>query len=548
MPKSKSFERLNFILEHSPAVLPLIMIPFGLLAREHLLDDRYYLNDMVFMLIAFICSIASFIYIWRAVKRIESKPIDAIFMSLFNILALLFVLFVSGFLSAFLAVWILLLVAADVRFGQKGFIFSFFTLALSGILTIYLYPDITPVSERLEIVQGILIVGAIGYVIARIRSATLSEKSELVKSRKEEVYQRERLLALVNSMGDAVIAVDQDGVIKVYNSTLLSLLDTNVDLNGKKIDQVLKLVDANNHPVNIFAEALQKQTVFSRSDLTYKFNTSDQIKLYINVAPILPSYQSIAGEKGFIFILRDITKEKTLEEQRDEFVSVVSHELRTPVTIAEGNMSNIQFMINRGADMQTISSAAKDAHEQIVYLAKLVNDLATLAKAERGTGGELEMTDINLMLKGFYDEFSPQADKKGLKFILDSPVQLPQVTTNKLYLQEILQNIITNALKYTQKGSVTLHAQISNDNLIIAIIDTGIGISNTDKHRIFEKFYRSEDYRTRESSGTGLGLYVCKKLAEKLDYKIDFQSELNKGSTFSVTIPLKAVLSSDLEK
>ncbi|HSE29635.1 MAG TPA: ATP-binding protein [Candidatus Saccharimonadales bacterium] len=546
MPKSKAFERLNFILEHSPAILPLVMIPFGLLARQGLLDDRYYYNDTVFMTIVTVFSIASFIYIWRSVKGQESKFVDAAFLILFNVLSLLFVLFVSGFLSAFLAVWILLLVSADIRFSQKGSILSFLALVASGGLLIYLNPS-TPVSEQLEIVQGVLIVGAIGYVIARIRSATISEKTALVKSRKEEIYQRERLLALVNSMGDAVMAVDQNGNIGVYNSTLLNLLDTNVDLNGHKIDEVLKLYDADNHEVNIFAEAMQKQTVFSRSDLTYKFNDNDQIKLYINVAPILPSYQS-ADEKGFIFILRDITKEKTLEEQRDEFISVVSHELRTPVTIAEGNMSNIQLLIERGTDPKVISDAAKDAHEQIVYLAKLVNDLATLAKAERGTGGELEQTDINLMLKGFYDEYSPQADAKKLKFILDSQVQLPQLVTNKLYLREILQNLITNALKYTPKGSVTLNARTDDKNLYISVIDTGIGISNTDKRRVFEKFYRSEDYRTRESSGTGLGLYVCKSLAEKLGYEITFESELNKGSRFSVVIPLSKARSAAPEK
>lgn len=540
MPKSKSFERLNFILEHSPAILPLVMIPFGLLVQRGLLDDRYFYSEGVFMGIVTVFSFLSVIYIWRAVTGRQSKFADAVFLVLFHILALAYVLFVSGFLSGFLAVWILLLVSADVRFGQKGFVLSFLTLCASGALIVLIYPS-TPVNEQVEIVQGALIVGAIGYVIARIRSATLSEKSELVKSRKEEIYQRERLLALVNSMGDAVMAVDQNGIIGVYNSTLLNLLDTNVDLNGKPVESVLKLYDNDNHPVNIFAEALQKQTVFSRSDLTYKFNKNDQIKLYINIAPILPSYQS-ADEKGFILILRDITKEKTLEEQRDEFVSVVSHELRTPVTIAEGNMSNIQLLIERKADPKMISDAAKDAHEQIVYLAKLVNDLSTLAKAERGTGGKLESTDVNLMLKGFYDEYSPQAETKNLKFILDSPVQLPQVTTNKLYLQEILQNLITNALKYTQKGSITLHAQISQDVLKISVIDTGIGISNTDKHRIFEKFYRSEDYRTRESSGTGLGLYVCRELAQKLGYEVTFESELNKGSAFSVSIPLKAAV------
>lgn len=537
MPKIRSFDTLNFILGHSAGALPLVMIPFGVLVRFGLLDDRYYHSDMAFLAIVSAYSVMSLIYLWMAINNRQSRLTDALFLVVFHTLALLFVLFVSGFLSAFLAVWILLLVSSDIRFGQKGFLFSFIGLATAGILLILLYPQ-TPVNERLEIAQGVIIVGAIGYVIARIRSATINEKAAAAQTKKQEVYQRERLLALVNSMGDAVIATDQTGQIKVYNSTLLNLLDTNVNLENKPLDSILKLYDDSGNKVDIFNEANEKQSVFSRTDLTYKFANEDQIKLYINVAPILPNYQS-SEEKGFIFILRDITKEKTLEEQRDEFVSVVSHELRTPVTIAEGNLSNIQFLIENGkADEQMISKAAKDAHEQIVYLAGLVNDLSTLAKAERGTGGEIEQIDVNAMLKTIHETYSKQADAKELSFKLNAPEELPQILTNRLYLQEILQNLITNAIKYTQKGGVELSAHADSASLLISIKDTGIGIGNADKRKIFQKFYRSEDYRTRETSGTGLGLYVCKKLCETLGYKLTFESELNKGSEFKVEIPI----------
>lgn len=109
--------------------------------------------------------------------------------------------------------------------------------------------------------------------------------------------------------------------------------------------------------------------------------------------------------------------------------------------------------------------------------------------------------------------------------------------TSKLYLEEILQNFITNSLKYTHEGGITIATSEDAEGLRIKVIDTGIGISKFDQKRIFQKFYRSEDYRTRETSGTGLGLYVCKKLAEKLHVQIVFESRLNNGSTFSMVIP-----------
>jgi signal transduction histidine kinase len=108
-----------------------------------------------------------------------------------------------------------------------------------------------------------------------------------------------------------------------------------------------------------------------------------------------------------------------------------------------------------------------------------------------------------------------------------------------LYLEEILQNFITNAIKYTQKGSVTLRIRKTREGVHFAVKDSGIGISKADQKRIFEKFYRSEDYRTRESSGTGLGLYVVQKLSHKLSTTIEVSSQLNHGSEFSFTLPRK---------
>jgi signal transduction histidine kinase len=131
-----------------------------------------------------------------------------------------------------------------------------------------------------------------------------------------------------------------------------------------------------------------------------------------------------------------------------------------------------------------------------------------------------------------YRTYLPEAEKKNLKLDLDVTTNLPAVRTSRLYLEEIMQNFITNAIKYTKIGGVTLSGHQTKEGVVVAIKDTGIGISKSDQRHIFEKFYRSEDYRTRESSGTGLGLYISKKLAEKMNITIKFESRLNHGSTF----------------
>ena len=136
-----------------------------------------------------------------------------------------------------------------------------------------------------------------------------------------------------------------------------------------------------------------------------------------------------------------------------------------------------------------------------------------------------------------YNEYSPQAQKQKLTFNLEAGPQLGQVMTSRLYLHELMQNFITNAIKYTKKGTVTFHISNQNGMILFKVTDTGIGISKSDQVKIFNKFYRSEDYRTRETSGTGLGLYVASKLAKKLKTTIEVKSRLNHGSTFSISLP-----------
>jgi len=109
--------------------------------------------------------------------------------------------------------------------------------------------------------------------------------------------------------------------------------------------------------------------------------------------------------------------------------------------------------------------------------------------------------------------------------------------SSKLYVREVLQNFITNAIKYTETGSVAITAAPAKNGVVFSVTDTGIGISKGDQEKVFDKFFRSEDYRTRQTNGTGLGLYVTMKLARILHAEIDLRSKLNKGSTFSIFIP-----------
>ena len=282
---------------------------------------------------------------------------------------------------------------------------------------------------------------------------------------------------------------------------------------------------------------LVKKTYGVRNDDTFlNYGDDDAIRLGILINPIRTARNDI---DGYIFVIEDITKEKGLEEERDEFISVVSHELRTPIAISEGSISNAQLLLERGAEPSILKSTFDEAHTQILYLANMVNDLGTLSRAERGVCDAKEPIDIDKLAHELYAKYELRAAQKNLHFNLNVVGRIGVVATSRLYLEEILQNFITNSIKYTQEGTVTLTIRKNASGVLFAVKDTGIGISKTDLKRIFEKFYRSEDYRTRESSGTGLGLYVVQKLARKLGVTIKVDSHLNHGSTFSFVLPLR---------
>ena len=266
--------------------------------------------------------------------------------------------------------------------------------------------------------------------------------------------------------------------------------------------------------------------------------SGEMLRLSIIFSPIRALNTMSDSSDGYVLILRDITKEKSLEEERDEFISVVSHELRTPLTAAEGALSNIQLMLHRhDMPQHTLKDHLDAAHEQVVFLAKMVNDLSTLAQAERGAADMPELLNVRALMDDLYHQYRSQAAKKQLALTLETSPRLGHVVASSLYVRELIQNLLSNALKYTKEGEVHLSARKKGNRIIIAVRDTGIGISKSDQAHILERFWRSEDYRTRETGGTGLGLYIAAKLARKLGTRIKFTSQLNHGSTFFFALP-----------
>lgn len=350
-------------------------------------------------------------------------------------------------------------------------------------------------------------------------------------------YEEERLRALLDSMSSGVIALDEQLHVELYNGAALNILDSNAGLAGAPIVKRMQLMNRDKQPVDL--KKLIESSTSSSNYRNYRLVYPDGswIALHMNVSPVTHSYGR--GERrGYVLIMRDITREKSLEEERNEFISVVSHELRTPIAIAEGSIGNAQIVADRSEAPDLVKKALAGAHDQVVFLAEMINDLSTLSRAERGKlNVEVENIDMHEFLTELVAGYQEQAKQNGLTLDLALPHAALTLRSGKLYVREILQNLITNALKYTREGGVTVKATATDAGVSVSVHDTGIGIKKQEQDKIFDKFWRSEDYRTRETNGTGLGLYVTVKLLELLHADIDITSKLNHGSTFTANFP-----------
>lgn len=447
-------------------------------------------------------------------------------------------IFMDPFPTPFVYQNIAFMIAIDLLFGKRWMwasiayftVVSFASLQLSGL-------PINGANISLALLYS-LGASSVAVLVSKYREISDEERRIIDKTTKEQAFDRQRLLSLINNMGEAVVATDTTGKVMLYNAAVLNLLDTNQSLTGKPLDKFLKLRDLQHKKVSLKLILKENPGGTTSQDLVHVFSPGDEINMYINIAPVKLGYKEDL-DSGFIILMRDITKEKSLEDERDEFISVVSHELRTPVAIAEGNLSNALFSVEKKLSKVQIKQSLVDAHEQVVFLSNMINDLATLSRAER-TDIQTEIGEVDpaKLLSTIVADYSEQAKKKGLTFTATAANDLKIIHSSELYLHEVLQNFITNALKYTKEGSIIISVRSDlRGRAVFSVADTGIGLSKSDQKRIFEKFFRSEDYRTRESSGTGLGLYVTAKLAHKLNATIDVESTLNKGSTFTITVP-----------
>ena len=365
------------------------------------------------------------------------------------------------------------------------------------------------------------------------------ELSDLADNESSEV--------VINAIGDGVLAIDSQGIIQLINPAALSILGwAKGDALTLHYQSVLKLTgeDAKQltDTMEPIKQALNTTQEIRSNHLQAETKSGKKISISLVVSPLG------ATGSGVIAVFRDVTKERAEEREQAEFISTASHEMRTPVASIEGYLG---LALNPAT--ATIDDKARDfinkAHESAQHLGRLFQDLLDVSKAEDGRlSNNPTVLDIVEFAGDVVEGLQQKATDKGLQLIFKpgpgkaekgerrlSPVY--HVNVDKDHIREIINNLTENAIKYTPSGEVSIDITGDNEHVTISVTDSGIGIPAEDLAHLFQKFYRVDNTDTREIGGTGLGLYLCRRLAETIGGRIWAESTYKKGSTFYVQIP-----------
>ncbi len=420
--------------------------------------------------------------------------------------------------------------------SKRQLLFSYF---LSLIIFLLILNLIFNLLDQ-KIIDPYLIISllvAISSILFISFNSKKNQKTKKVKKSNPKVT--DSMKTLINNLDSGIIELDKNGGITLYNASCLMILNTNKTLYDLNIAEVMPLQNQKGEPIDIKNKILNSKRISTNDAWFYQTKDGEKIRLELTISPIKNNF-GVNEKNSFILIFRDVTKIKDLEQQKDEFISIISHELRTPIAIAEGALSNLDLLLERKRiEKDKFKKLLDKSHRQIMFLSSMVTDISNLRRAESEQIIDIEKVNLRTVANELYETYLPQVQAKNLSFDLDLQGKLGNIETNQLYFKEIIQNLITNAIKYTNEGSIKLIIEKNNLNTKVSIKDSGIGISKSDQKKVFDKFYRSEDYRTRESRGTGLGLYVALGLAKKLGGKITLKSRVDFGSTFTLTIPNK---------
>ena len=446
----------------------------------------------------------------------------------------------GGVVSPFLVMWIIVAIFA-----------GFFGAIILGIMGLLVILQIIATSIQ----QGINIQFIIGYLffgflplifslVLWIRRQKTDDNTSNLENRLSAVENKSDVV--INAIDDGVLAISKDGNIELINPSAQQIIGWDQgDALGLNWKSVLKLVTSDGKDVedldNPIAQSLSKNQPTHNDKLFLLTSSEKRILVSIVSSPV-----GTDGE-GIIVVFRDITKEKAEEREQAEFISTASHEMRTPVASIEGYLGLALNPATAHIDEKARDFITK-AHESAQHLGRLFQDLLDISKVEDGRmKNNPKVINVNEFLKDIFDGLATKADEKQLNYIFmpDIVGESKEKSLQPIFyanidpdhFREVVSNLIENAIKYTPSGEVVVNITGDDKQISVSVKDSGIGIPAEDIPHLFQKFYRVDNSDTREIGGTGLGLYLSRRLAEAMSGNLRVESKYKEGSTFYLEIP-----------
>jgi len=371
--------------------------------------------------------------------------------------------------------------------------------------------------DDLELFEGL--VGQMGVAVRNVRLQKERRRLEAAEAAASaRAAERERAARVLEVVGDGIFLLDGDGAVALWNRAAEAITGIAGDVaQGKLATRVFADWDALAERIPVADEARTAHAVTLPVDLESR-------DLWL-------SFVAVRSADGVVYAFRDVTAERRLDEEKNDFVATISHELRTPMAAVYGAA---QTLLRRDVDFTP--EQARELLEMIAAqaarLSQITEEVLLTTRLDRGdVRVEREPVDVVELVRATVLTLAPERP-----IDIEIEPDVPAASGDRDRIQQVLVNLIDNALKYGE-APIRVRIAASNGSVRIAVADSGPGIAQIDRDRIFDKFYRSDPQLSRSPSGTGLGLYISRELAQRMGGRLELGSEPGDGATFVVELP-----------
>ena len=371
-------------------------------------------------------------------------------------------------------------------------------------------------------------------ILERVTSSSTLAKIETRLCDSLDGLRRRKLELALNRLPDGIATSDQNGAITFMNNSLKALVNIDADdqLTGKRMEEILP------RSASIDFTEIQDRLREPSRGATFELQRTDHLADGVLRVARYPLTDGDEAMIHHLWSVRDITQQKLADEMRSQFVSNATHELRTPLSNIKAYAETLT--LHKGIEVEEQKKFINTINSEATRLSRFVDELLNVSQMEAGSLALVRHeTDVRNMLEEVVEHAKPLMTQKRIDFQSFLPPKLPKLHVDKDKVTATLVNLLGNAAKYTpEDGRVAVHVEVNSDQIQVQIEDSGIGISEEDLPKVFDTFFRSSDERVQEISGSGLGLSFAREVTRLHGGKLTLQSELNKGTKFTMTLPI----------